>query len=98
MKDIYQSISLTRLCRLLGITRQAFYQHFWDVSDIRVEHELVLDEVNRIRQIHPVIGVRKLYYLLQSFLLEHQVKMGRDALFDLLAANRLLVRKRKRRI
>ncbi len=98
MKDMYQAISLTRLCRLLGITRQAFYQHFWDVSDITVEHELVLNEVNRIRQIHPVIGARKLYYLLQPFLLEHQVKIGRDALFDLLAANRLLVRKRKRRI
>ena len=29
---------------------------------------------------------------------EHQIKMGRDALFDLLSSNHLLVRKRKRRI
>lgn len=98
MKDIYGRVSLTRLCRLLGITRQAFYKHFWEVSDITVEQELVLDQVHSIRQIHPAIGVRKLYHLLQPFLLEHQVKMGRDALFDLLAANKLLVRKRKRRI
>lgn len=98
MKDIYRNISLSRLCRLLGITRQAFYKHFWEVSDITVEQHLVLDQVHDIRQIHPAIGVRKLYHLLQPFLLEHQVKMGRDALFDLLAANKLLVRKRKRRV
>jgi putative transposase len=98
MKDIYRNVSLARLCRLLGITRQAYYQHFWEVSDITVEHKLVLDQVSGIRQVHPAIGVRKLYHLLQPFLLEHQVKMGRDALFDLLAVNKLLVRKRKRRI
>lgn len=98
MKDIYRHISLARLCRLLGITRQAFYKHFWEVSDITIEQQLVLDQVHDIRQIHPAMGVRKLYLLLQPFLLEHQVKMGRDALFDLLAVNKLLVRKRKRRI
>jgi hypothetical protein len=98
MKDIYRAISLTRLCRLLGITRQAYYQHFWEVSDITIEHQLILDRVVEIRQIHPAIGGRKLFYLLQPFLLEHQIKVGRDALFDLLAANKLLVRKRKRRI
>ena len=31
-------------------------------------------------------------------MLEHQIKIGRDALFDLLSSNHLLVRKRKRRI
>jgi transposase InsO family protein len=98
MKDIYHGISLSRLCRLLGITRQAYYQHFWQVSDITIEHQLVLDQVTEIRQTHPAIGGRKLFYLLQCFFLEHQIKMGRDALFDLLAANKLLVRKRKRRI
>lgn len=98
MKDMHSSISLTRLCRLLGITRQAYYQHFWNVSDITIEQQLVLHRVREIRLIHPAIGGRKLYYLLQTFLLEHQIKMGRDAVFDLLAMNKLLVRKRKRRV
>lgn len=44
------------------------------------------------------MGVRKLYDLLEPFMLEHQIKLGRDGLFDLLAANNLLVRRRKRRI
>ena len=98
MKDTYAAVGLARLCRLLGITRQAFYQHFWHVSDISIEEQLVLGEVRRIRHIHPVIGGRKLYYLLQPFLIEHQIKIGRDALFDLLATHKMLVRKRKRKI
>ena len=42
------------------------------------------------------MGTRKLYALLEPFMLEHCIKMGRDALFDLLAANNLLIRKRRR--
>jgi len=98
MKDSYPGISLSRICRLLGITRQAYYQHFWYVSDVSIEQQLVLQQVKEIRTIHPAIGGRKLYFLLQPFLLEHQIKIGRDALFDLLVANKLLVRKRKRKV
>ena len=39
---------------------------------------------------------RKLFELLQPFLLEHQIKMGRDRLFDVLSANYLFVRRRKK--
>lgn len=95
MKDSYPQISLTRFCRLFGITRQAFYQHFWNLTDITIEQELVLVQVREIRKRHPVIGCRKLYCLLQPFLLAHQIKMGRDALFNLLSDNKLLVKKRR---
>lgn len=44
------------------------------------------------------MGVRKLYELLEPFMLENQIKMGRDALFDLMAAHGLLVRRRKRKV
>lgn len=98
MKDSYPQISLSRFCRLLGITRQAFYQHFWLSSDLHTGQHLVLQQVSMIRRLHPVIGGRKLYCLLQPFLLEHQIKIGRDALFDLLSANKLLIKKRRRRV
>lgn len=98
MKDRYPAIGLARLCRLLGITRQAYYQYFWVLSDITVEEHLILKEVRALRAIHPVIGGRKLYCLLQSFLLEHQIKMGRDALFDLLASHKLLIRRRRSKV
>jgi putative transposase len=54
---------------------------------------LILKEVMIIRRAHKVIGARKLYDMLQPFMMEHSIKMGRDALFDLLAANQLLIKK-----
>lgn len=98
MKDSYPSISLERLCRLLGVTRQALYQHEWYKEELSIEVELIIQQVIDIRKRHPVIGTRKLYLMLERFLFEHQIKTGRDKLFDLLAAYKLLVRRRKRRI
>jgi len=41
------------------------------------------------------MGARKVFKLLDSFLIDHQIKMGRDALFELLSENNLLIKKRK---
>lgn len=49
-----------------------------------MEHKLVLQRVLEIRENHRHMGTRKLYEMLQPFLLEHQIKIRRDALFDLL--------------
>lgn len=95
MQMEFKTIGLSRLCRVLKVSRQAFYQHFWRCSDTTTEEELVIDQVKAIRTIHPVIGGRKLLFLLQSFLFENQIKIGRDALFDLLAAHKLLVKRRR---
>lgn len=96
MKNHYPKIGLGKFCRLLGVTRQAYYQHFWHQEQYVFEDELILSEVIKIRKNHRHIGGRKLYELLQPFLLEHQIKMGRDRLFDVLAANYLLVKRRKK--
>lgn len=98
MKDRYPKVNLVRFCRLLGVTRQAYYQHYWQVASTSIEEELVLKEVLNIRRNHRHMGGRKLYELLTPFMLEHQIKMGRDGLFDLLAKNNLLVRKKRRRV
>lgn len=98
MKDTYPKVTLGRFCRLLGVTRQAYYQHFWHKQEVTLEDNLIIVEVLRIRKDHRHIGTRKLYELLQPFLLAHQIKMGRDRLFDLLAAHKLLIRRRKRRV
>lgn len=96
MKNHYPKIGLGKFCRLLGVTRQAYYQHFWHQEQYVFEDELIVSEVLRIRKNHRHMGCRKLYELLQPFLLEHQIKMGRDRLFDVLSANYLLVRRRKK--
>jgi transposase InsO family protein len=98
MKSNFHHIGLARLCGWFGITRQAYYQNAWKGIDISIEEDLLLTEVSEIRKNHKRMGTRKLHGKLQTFMMEHQIKIGRDALFDLLSANYMLVRKRKRRI
>lgn len=96
MKTLYPKVSLGRFCRLLGITRQAYYQYFWYREQLSFEEDLIVSEVYRIRKNHRHMGGRKLYELLQPFLLAHQIKLGRDRLFDILSANHLLIRRKKK--
>ena len=96
MKHNYPKIGLGKFCQLLGITRQAYYQHFWYQQQLAFEDELIVCEVLKIRKNHRHMGGRKLYELLQPFLLGHQIKMGRDRFFDVLSANYLLVRRKKK--
>lgn len=98
MKMDYSHVGLARLCAWFGVTRQAYYQHFWSVTDHVVEEDLIVQEVLQIRKNHRWMGGRKLYEKLYPFMLEHQIKMGRDAFFDLLSYHGLLIRRRKRRI
>jgi hypothetical protein len=75
MKNNYPKISLGKFCQLLGVTRQAYYQHFWCQEQLIFEDELVISEVLRIRKNHRHMGSRKLFELIQPFLLDHQIKM-----------------------
>jgi len=98
MKSNFSHMGLAKLCGWFGITRQAYYQNNWDGISTAIEEDLVIQKVKEIRQYHPRMGTRKLYEMLLPFMLEHQIKMGRDALFSMLSANQMLVRRRKRRI
>lgn len=98
MKTTFSHIGLAKLCGWFGITRQAYYQNSWKAVDVSIEEDLVLNEVKKIRNNHGRMGTRKLYDKLEPFMIEHQIKIGRDALFDLLSSNHMLVRKRKRKV
>jgi len=93
MKDSYPHIALVRFCRSFGVTRQAYYQHFWNAQALGIEQELVIKEVLAIRKDHKRLGTRKMLVKLDGFLHRHAIKMGRDALFDLLADHGLLVKR-----
>ncbi len=90
--------SLSSLCALLGYSRQAFYQFEKNNNQACFEAELVIQQVLLHRSLQPRLGARKLLMLMQDFIREHQLKLGRDALFDLLRAHKLLVKKRRRKV
>lgn len=98
MKTNFQDIGLAKLCSWFGVTRQAFYQNSWKAIDTSIEEELLIQQIKEIRKNHRRMGTRKLYEKLTPFMQEHGIKIGRDALFNLVAANHLQVRRRKRRI
>lgn len=91
-------VGLSHLCRLLGISRQSFYKYQNKRRVNSVASTLVLDQVQKIRVKHRFMGTRKLYSKLIPFLILHNIKLGRDGLFDLLSHHNLLIRKRKRRV
>lgn len=97
MKNRNPQIGLGRICRLFGVTRQAFYKNIKTHKRTAIENHIVIQMVNNIRSDHPGIGGRKLYHLIKNDLEEQNIKMGRDALFNLLTSEQMLIRNRKRR-
>jgi transposase InsO family protein len=89
-------MSIGTLCQWFDISRQAYYQHEWNLSEDIFQRGLLLDEITRIRQRHPRMGTRKLQAMLRPFMQENRIKMGRDVLFDFLSSHGMLVRSRKR--
>ena len=81
---------------MFGISKQAYYQRIQADKKQEKVHQVVLDEVAKIRKKKPQTGTRKLMKELQPALRKSNIKMGRDALFDLLRYKGLLVRKTKR--
>lgn len=82
---------------LLGYSRQSYYQGIQYIHQKAYESDVIIEEVLRHRKHLKRIGTRKLLGELRDFLDGHHFKIGRDALFGLLAERDLLVAKRKRR-
>lgn len=91
MKDLHPQVPLGRLCGLFDKSRQAFYQRQQVIYEQAVEAHFILSQVDKIRHRQPRIGGRKLLVKLE----ELGVKVGRDALFEILRNNGRLVRRRR---
>lgn len=91
------SRGLREFCRLLGFSRQAYYQYQNQQGKSKLEEDLVIGQVLHHRVLQPRIGGEKLHEMLKPFLEDHGIKLGRDLLFDLLRDNNLLLTKRKRK-
>jgi len=80
---------------LFGISRQAIYQSRNRVAKREQELLVVKQLVITIRLQMPRLGTRKLYYLLKNDLEQLNIKLGRDALFDYLRRENLLIYPKK---
>jgi len=98
MKQDYPHLSWEYLCRLFGKTRHAHYDHLWRSRNESLKEEIILQLVYEIRQSLPRLGTRKMLFLLQPELASHRIEVGRDYLFDLFDAHKLLIRQRRRKV
>lgn len=81
---------------MFGISRQAIYQQRQRLCVREKELEKVKQFVEEIRFEQPRIGTRKLYYLLKNKFRLENIKIGRDALFNYLRRENLLIYSKKR--
>src|ERR1700712_1119457 len=89
------SRGLREICRLLGYTPQAYYQYNKGLIKRALKEDLLIQQVIHPRRYQPRLGVRKLQVMMQPFMTEHHMHIGRDVFFELLRGNGLLVRRRR---
>ena len=84
-------MSLSRCCKLFGISRQsvqAEHRHLTREQELVPVWEMVQD----IRVEMPRIGTRKLHHLIKDELESREITLGRDGLFRYLRKEHLLIR------
>jgi putative transposase len=79
----------------MGISRQAYYQGLRRQDEVRKCNERVIELVRSKRLRQPRLGTRKLHHLLSNSLEGEGLKVGRDALFDILRQSHMLVAPRR---
>jgi transposase InsO family protein len=94
----YPNLHIRQLEGALGFSRQGYYQYWQRQAGQINNDEAILGLVKKVRKDHPRMGGKKLYELIKEEMIGKGIKTGRDLLFDLLAANRLLIRRRRRRV
>jgi putative transposase len=82
----------------LDYSPQAYHKQQKRVLQKQINEDLIVQQIHLIRKVQPRCGGRKLFIMLQSFFEQQKIQMGRDAFFDLLSKNKLLVRKTKRSV
>ena len=85
------------LCGLFGKSRQAYYQRSSYNYKEEIKEEILLQLIERERQLMPRLGGRKLLVLLNPRL-PPELKLGRDKFFDFLRKHDLLAGKKRKRV
>ena len=85
------------LCELFGKSRQAYYQRCKYNYKEEAKEDILLQLVEKQRELMPKIGGRKLLEIIQPTL-PKELNIGRDCFFDFLNRYGLLVGKRRKRV
>ena len=95
MKGIYKHLSLKYLCRLFGKSRQGWYNLQQHQGQKVLKSTLILEKVRKIRTDLPKLGTLKLRIMLEKHLQDHHLSIGRDAFFELMRDNGMLIKSKR---
>lgn len=96
MTTIYPEVGLSTLCGLFGKSRQGWYKASQRAEAQQEFNGEVIEAVKRIRKEQPLLGTLKAKHMLSKGDCGGEIIIGRDRLFNLLRAHRMLVRRRRR--
>lgn len=88
--------TVTSLCKLFGVTKQAFYKYVDHSMDNYARERFVLEFVKRVREKDPGIGGEKLWLMYRNEFGNSPAAVGRDYFCGILSKYHLTVRKRFR--
>ena len=88
-------MNVIAICAEFQISKQAHYQKLHREKQKEAEQERITSMVKEIRITHPRLGTRKLLKKMEPKLVEKDLKMGRDGLFDLLRSKKMLISPRR---
>jgi len=83
---------------LFGLSRQTYYKREKNQKQKRYDEQKVIDLVRQQRSQMPMLGTRKLYWILEERFKSEGIKLGRDKLFEILRKNRMLILKKRKYI
>ncbi len=84
------------LCEIVKISRQSYYERQKKKQQWLFREEMLIGLVQEIRHRMPMIGGRKLHWMIKGDLEMMGIKLGRDAVFDILRRKELLIKPKKR--
>ena len=84
-------MTVDQVCHYFGYTRQAYYKQRTQQQNKLANEQIILAAVIEIRTRQPMIGARKIQYLLRKQRKQLGICIGRDRLFTLLREHKLLV-------
>ena len=92
MRYLFESspgYTIASLCSSIGYTKQAYYKHDNSVAQDAINSDLILKEIYSIRADMPNLSGKKIYKMLQK-LLPDEIRIGRDATYDLMRSHGLI--------
>jgi len=84
------------LYQVFGLSKQGYHQRIKRQKEKLRKEDIIVKEVEKIRELLPNTGTVKLQEDLKEILPNKGLKIGRDALFNLLRSRRMLIKRRKR--